>query len=150
MNPFTAPIRVVPRRSSRLIASVYALHALAAVGLFGGWPLTGGLVALLLGVAASAVLSHLEFNAAAAVYCAVLLDSEGRWIATAHDGEQHLARLHGTPLLTAFLILIPLRVNGRFFLLALSRDTTPTDTLRRLRVRLRFGSSTPATASVVQ
>lgn len=147
MSPFNSPLRIVPRISPRAILACYLLHGLLLLLAVTGWPWSLGLAvcgALIVGCAWA---TARELTEVPRNFAAVLLTSEYTWMATDAAGNRHAARQIGAPVITAGVILVPFRIGARRYAWIAAADTTPPELLRRLRVRLRYGSSTSARAS---
>ncbi|MBI2802291.1 MAG: hypothetical protein HYX63_18755 [Gammaproteobacteria bacterium] len=145
MNPFTAPLPFAARCSPWVLRGSAVLHGVGVLALAATWPFTVSLAAAVFGVGLSAFGVHRELTAAGRAFKAFVLDSQGKWLATTLAGEQYPAAGRGSPLVGALITLIPLRCRGQRYLLVLTRDMAHVDTLRRLRVRLRFESASSPT-----
>lgn len=145
MNPFTSPLPFAARCSPWVLRGSAALHGISVLALLAAWPPTLSLATVVLGVGFSALGVHRELTAGAKTFKAFVFDSQARWIATTLAGEQYPAEVCGSPLVSVWITLIPLRCRGQRYVLVLTRDTARTDTLRRLRVRLRFESASSPT-----
>lgn len=147
MTPMERPMWMVPRVSRWAEGICAGAHLGAAALCLVVWPWTPALcvaVALLCaggraGVSLLRALPH--------AFVAVLLAADGRWLLTDRRGERHAATLDGKPLVTPWFVIVPFRVRDRRYCWVAGRDTVPVETLRRLRLRLRFGPAARATTS---
>ncbi len=146
MSPLNAPLRIVPRESPWVLRACALLHAGLGVLVIAGWPWSLPLAISLLLIAGSACASVRELTVLPRNFVAVLLTSEHTWRVTDAHGNRHPAQQVGAAIVTANVVAVPLRIGTRHHLWIAAADTTPPDLLRRLRVRLRYGSSKPATA----
>lgn len=142
-----APLRFVPRESPWVIRACYGLHAGLLLLVVTGWPWSASLAVCGALIAGSAWFTARELGEMPRNFAAILLTSEQTWVATDAAGNRHAARQVGAPVITASLVLVPLQIVARHYAWIAAADSTPPDLLRRLRVRLRFGSSRPAKIS---
>lgn len=139
---FNAAIRIVPQASRQLGLALLGVHCLViALALVA---FEGGAYGVLLGVAS---LVHWwqwrrELAAFANSGDRVLFDSDGAWWIQRPDGLRIPAKIAGNPLITTWLMVLPLHAEGgggprRLVLLS---DNLPADDFRRLRVRLSWST----------
>lgn len=141
------PIWSIPRISRAALGACVVVHALAIAAVPIVWPWTPLLGAAVVAITAAGGLLGWELTAVPRSFVAVLLTSDQQWILTDAAGQRHAARVRGTVVVTSLFLLVPLETEGVRHTWLVTPDTTPPDTLRRLRLRLRFAPAARATAS---
>jgi hypothetical protein len=146
-NPFTAPLRIVPRFSPICARVICAIHALLVIAVSAALPISGVSVVCVAGIIISALCTWRELRALPSAFSALLFDSQGRWWATTSEGLRFEAMMSGAPLNLPWLIVVPLTVSTRRYTLVMAADVTPRDLLRRVRIGLKHRFAAPTTTS---
>ncbi|MSR14670.1 MAG: hypothetical protein EXR86_08930 [Gammaproteobacteria bacterium] len=148
VNPFTAPLRFVPRFSSAVAKALGGAHALLAILVLSASPFSWVNVVCIAGILLSALTTWWELRAVPKDFSALLYDADGSWWATREEGVRAAGAVAGPALSSPWIVVVPLRIETRRYTVVLAADVIPRDLLRRLRIGLRHRSSKPTTTSL--
>lgn len=152
-NHFELPVLISVKASKWLKFWLYIIHLLVIPVILItclAWPV---IILLTTTVAISLYFvncNYIRLQGKNSVVRIMLNDADEWWLATAH-GDSINATLLPAAFVHPLLISLPFQAQGRKFTVILTPDIVNSDTLRRLRVRLRFsrhsGKSEPGSGS---
>lgn len=149
MHGFGVPLHFTLRPARRALACALALHGLAGMLVLCCWPWSGGVACCACGILAAGLAGHRELLALPRNFVALLVTHDDRFVLIDAQGTRHPARPVAPPVVGRGFVLLTLRAGSRRWPWLVTGETATPVALRRLRVRLRHGSATRATASAV-